>query len=157
HNDVRIISDPWLVGSCYWRSWWNFPEPPAQLIENLKPDYIYITHLHWDHFHGVSLRKLFPQDIRILVPKVPTRRMVTDLKWLGFYNITEIPHGSQVHLGKNFTLNSYQFGPSVDSAMLLSGGGYTLFNCNDCKYFGLPLRQITRHFPKIDFVLRSHS
>jgi UDP-MurNAc hydroxylase len=83
--------------------------------------------------------------------------MVRDLEWLGFYNVTEIPHGSQVHLGKDFTLSSYQFGPSVDSAMLLSGGGYTLFNCNDCKYFGLPLRQITRRFPKIDFVLRSHS
>src|SRR5262249_61446822 len=28
---------------------------------------------------------------------------------------------------------------------------------HDCKYFGLPLRQITKRFPKIDFVLRSHS
>ena len=83
--------------------------------------------------------------------------MVRDLAWLGFRNVTEIPHGSEVRLAKDFTLHSYQFGPGVDSAMLLSGEGLTLFNANDCKYFGLPLQQITRRFPKIDFVLRSHS
>jgi UDP-MurNAc hydroxylase len=32
-----------------------------------------------------------------------------------------------------------------------------LFNCNDAKFFGLPLRQILRDYPKIDFILRSHS
>ena len=157
HNGVRIVSDPWLIGSCYWRSWWNFPEPPAALIENLQPDYIYLTHLHWDHFHGVSLKKLFAPTTHILVPKVPTRRMLRDLDWLGFRNVTEIPHGSEMRLSEDFTLHSYQFGLGVDSAMLLSGGGYTLFNCNDCKCFGLPLQQITNRFPKIDFVLRSHS
>lgn len=157
HRGVKLVSDPWLIGSCYWRSWWNFPEPSAKLIENLEADFIYITHLHWDHFHGVSLKKLFPRDTHILVPKIPTRRMPRDLEWLGFRNVSEIPHGSQYQLGEDFSLTSYQFGPSGDSAMLLSGGGYTLFNCNDCKYFGLPLRQIMRRFPKIDFTLRSHS
>src|SRR5882762_2708746 len=124
HNGVRIVSDPWLIGSCYWRSWWNFPEPHAELIEHLNPNFVYITHLHWDHFHGASLKKLFSPDVHILVPKVPTERMVRDLKWLGFHNVTEIAHGSEIQLGKDFTLSSYQFGPSVDSAMLLSGGSY---------------------------------
>jgi UDP-MurNAc hydroxylase len=32
-----------------------------------------------------------------------------------------------------------------------------LFNANDCKYFGLPLRDLLSRFKKIDFVLRSHS
>ena len=157
HNGVKIVSDPWLIGSCYWRSWWNFPEPSEELVTGLNPDFIYITHLHWDHFHGASLKKLFSPDTHILVPKVPTRRMVKDLEWLGFKNVTEIPHGTSIRLGNDFTLWSYQFGLGVDSAMVLTGGGYTLFDCNDCKLFGLPLRQISRRFPKFDFVLRSHS
>src|SRR5262249_22372528 len=157
HNGVRIISDPWLLGSCYWRSWWNFPEPPADLIEGLKPDYIYLTHLHWDHFHGASLKKLFSRTTPILVPQVPTTRMLRDLAWLGFHNVTEVPHGGQIQLGKDFALHSYQFDIAVDSAVLLVGGGYTIFNCNDCKSFGLPLKQITNRFPKIDFVLKSYS
>jgi UDP-MurNAc hydroxylase len=157
HRGARIVFDPWLIGSCYWRSWWNFPEPDPQLIENLRPDFVYLTHLHWDHFHGPSLKKLFEPKTTILVPKVPTLRMVHDLRWLGFHNVLEIPHGKRVQLGADFQLSSYQFGLAVDSGAVISGGGYTLFNCNDCKFFGLPLRQILNDYPKIDFVFRSHS
>jgi len=77
---------------------------------------------------------------------------------LGFRNITEVPHGASLKLGNDLTLFSYQFNfLGVDSAMLLSGGGRTILNSNDCKLFGWPLRQITHAFPRIDFVLRSHS
>jgi UDP-MurNAc hydroxylase len=157
HRGVRLVCDPWLIGSCYWRSWWNFPEPPAELIQKLDAQYVYLTHLHWDHFHGPSLQKLFDPQTIIIVPKVPTRRMVSDLQWLGFKNIIEVPHGKQVQLGEDFTLRSYQFGVGVDSGAIVSGGGHHLFNCNDTKFFGLPLHQIMSDFPKIDFIFRSHS
>jgi UDP-MurNAc hydroxylase len=156
HRGTSLVIDPWLVGSCYWRSWWNFPEPPAAILEGLKPDYIYLTHLHWDHFHGVSLKRFSPKT-PILVPKACTDRMVRDLAWLGFHDVREIDHGDHVDLGPDFRLHSFQFGLGVDSAAILEGGGTTLFDCNDCKLFGLPLQQITDRFPKIDFVLRSHS
>jgi len=157
HQGVRLICDPWLIGSCYWRSWWNFPEPDAALARSLAPQFIYLTHLHWDHFHGPSLQKLFDPKTTFIVPKVPTKRMIEDLRWLGFDDIVEIPHGGRFALGPDFELRSYQFGFGVDSAAVISGGGYTLFNCNDCKFFGLPLRQILRDHPRIDFVFRSHS
>ena len=157
HNGVRLVCDPWLIGSCYWRSWWNFPEPDPALVENLAPQFIYLTHLHWDHFHGPSLKKLFSPKTTILVPKVPTRRMLQDLKWLGFSHVIEIPHGGRHRLGPDFELCSYQFGLTVDSAAVIRGGGYTLFNCNDAKFFGLPLKQVLNDFPKIDFIFRSHS
>jgi UDP-MurNAc hydroxylase len=157
HNGVSIVCDPWLIGSCYWRSWWNFPEPDPLLIHDLRPQFIYLTHLHWDHFHGASLQKLFDPKTTVLVPKVPTRRMVEDLNWLGFHDIIEIPHGGRIELGPDLVLRSYQFGLGVDSAAVISGGGYTLFNCNDCKFFGLPLRQVLHDYPKIDFIFRSHS
>ena len=157
HGDIRIVCDPWLIGSCYWRSWWNFPEPDPEWVTDLRADFVYLTHLHWDHFHGPSLQKLFRPETRILVPKVPTRRMVEDLNYLGFRDVVEISHGASVALGRDFSLHSYQFGLGVDSAVVIAGGGLNLFNCNDAKFFGLPLRQIMRHHPKIDFIFRSHS
>lgn len=157
HKGIKVLTDPWLLGSCYWRSWWNFPEPPRLVIENIEPDYIYLTHLHWDHFHGPSLRKLFNPDVKFIVPKVQTTRMVDDLRWLGFTNIFEIPHGKELKIGDDFHLASYQFGLGVDSAVVFSGGGTTILNANDCKLFGMALKQLLSRFPKIDFALRSHS
>ena len=62
-KNKSILFDPWISGSAYWRSWWNFPEPTSienliQSLSSCKQIYIYITHLHWDHFHGPTLRKL---------------------------------------------------------------------------------------------------
>jgi UDP-MurNAc hydroxylase len=156
-NGTSILIDPWVIGSCYWRSWWNFPEPDRELVRSIKPDYIYITHLHWDHFHGPSLH-LFDPDTKILVPRAPTTRMVDDLRMLKFHNIHEIPHGSGFELAPGFRIHSYQFGPvSIDSAAILTDGERVLFDANDCKLFGRSLRHIQERFPKIDFVFRSHS
>lgn len=156
HEGVSVLVDPWLIGSCYWRSWWNFPEPDKALLDSLKPDYIYLTHLHWDHFHGPSLR-LFDKQTKILVPLVNTLRMVKDLHALGFKNIEEISHGTGVNLGKDFEIYSYQYGTIVDSAVVLTDGKTNIFNFNDCKFFGIPLRQIIQRFKKVDFALRSYS
>ncbi len=152
-----ILTDPWFLGTCYWRSWWNFPEPAPELIDSLKPSSIYITHLHWDHFHGPSLRRFKP-DIRIFVPKLPTDRMVRDLNAMGYRNVVEIPHGGHCEIWPGCRLHSYQFGAFFsNSAAVISDGRTTIVDLNDCKLFGLPLRQLTSDFPGIDFVLRSHS
>ena len=77
---ASVLCDPWLVGSCYWRSWFNFPEPDPELIRDLAPTWLFLTHLHWDHFHGPSLRR-FPRDTPVLVRMKITRRIrsVADL------------------------------------------------------------------------------
>lgn len=156
HAGSQLICDPWLFGSCYWRSWWNLPEPDPALIAGLKPDYVYLTHLHWDHFHGPSLRR-FDRNTAMLVPKLPTRRMVTDLHYLGFRNVVEIPHGGSVELTKGLKVWSYQFGLSSDSALVISNGNTTILNANDCKLFGSTFRSILLRHRPIDFLLRSHS
>ena len=62
HKDIRLLIDPWIFGSCYWRSWWNYPEVSRTLLETINPTHIYLTHLHWDHYHGPSLRKFHDID-----------------------------------------------------------------------------------------------
>ena len=153
-----LLIDPWFVGSCYWRSWWNFPTPEKSLIDSLKPDYVYITHLHWDHYHAPSLRRLKSRP-KYLLPKAPTTRMVDDLKAsAGYDDHLEMPHGKTIRLGDDFEVTSYQFGPfCIDSAIVIKSGNTVLLNVNDTKFFGWPLKQITAKYPKIDFVFRSHS
>jgi UDP-MurNAc hydroxylase len=153
---ISLMTDPWLRGSCYWRSWWNYPKaaPIATRLETL--DYIYITHMHWDHYHGPSLRKL-PKNATVLIPEAHLDRMRKDLKACGRDKIMEIPHGKTLQLGNGLSVSSYQFGICLDSALIISDGKTTLADMNDCKITGLPLRQILHRHPKVDFMLRSHS
>ena len=151
-----LICDPWLIGSSYWRSWWNYPPVSKDLIDSLRPDFIYLTHIHWDHFHGASLKK-FRNDIPIIVPRGNYSRIKDDLYYLGYQNIIELKHGETYKLDDNFTITSYQFWVFLDSALLIECDGIKLLNLNDSKHMGLTLKQITRRHKPIDFVFRSHS
>lgn len=151
-----LLFDPWLIGSTYWRSWWNYPPVSRELIESLRPDFIYLTHIHWDHFQSVSLRR-FPQETPVLIPRGNGLRMKRDLHQIGFRNVREIRHGETVELAPGFKLTSWQFYPFTDSAAVVECEGTVLFNCNDAKFMGAPLRQILKRHPRIDFVFRSHS
>jgi UDP-MurNAc hydroxylase len=159
HLDVRLLIDPWLIGSCYWRSWWNYPEVPADLLEQIRPTHIYITHLHWDHYHGPSLRRFLADDPVILLPKSPTIRMVKDMRRdFRFSRIRELSHGKKYPLGPDFAIYSYQFNPVfIDSSLVVESANACLFNANDSKVFGLSLRQIIQRHPQFDLVFRSHS
>jgi UDP-MurNAc hydroxylase len=155
-RDCSLVMDPWLVGSCYWRSWWNYPPPPRAVINGLSPDFIYITHLHWDHFHGPSLKR-FDRDTPVLIPQATFGRMVEDLEDIGFTDVRELVHGKSYPLKGGTVVTSYQFGMALDSALLIDTGEGVLFNANDCKLMGWPLKQIVRRHPRIDFVFKSHS
>ena len=155
HNGCSVVIDPWMVGSCYWRSWWSFPEIPIT-PEFLRPNYFYISHIHWDHSQGPSLRK-FSRETSILIPRDRQDRMKRDLNAIGFRNVTEIPHGSPYRLSEDLDLIPYLFGIFADSPVVLSSRRVTLLNANDCKIVGLPLKRLLRDHPKIDFAFRSHS
>lgn len=153
----ELITDPWLIGSCYWRSWWNYPPVPRALVDSLRPDFIYLTHLHWDHFQGPSL-KLFPADTPVLVPFDRYERMRRDLKAIGMENIREVRHGERVELAPGLAIRSYHFSPFVtDSAVVIEAGDTVLLNANDAKLAGAPLRQVLNDYPRVDFCFRSHS
>lgn len=156
-SGCELVCDPWLVGSTYWRSWWNYPPVPSELVKSLKPDFIYLTHLHWDHFQSVSLRR-FPPETQVLVPYDRYGRMTHDLAKVGMKNVRELRHGERIELASGFALTSYHFSPLVtDSAPVIEADGVTLFNANDAKFAGAPLKQILRRHPRVDFCLRSHS
>src|SRR4051794_18696259 len=153
----ELVCDPWLVGSTYWRSWWNYPPVPAELVDSLAPDFIYLTHLHWDHFQSVSLKR-FDRDTPVLVPYDRYERITRDLRKVGMRNVREIRHGERVELAPGFAVRSFHFAPFVtDSALAIEAEGVVLLNANDAKFAGAPLNQILKLYPRVDFCFRSHS
>jgi len=152
-----LIMDPWLIGSCYWRSWWNYPPVDRDSVDNLKVDAVYITHVHWDHWHGPSLKSLFSKDTLIITHDEPNKRSVNDLMNIGFKNIKLLKHGETFELG-DIKITPYQFGLFLnDSALVIETPNMKLLNANDCKIAGTALRSIINRHGPFDFALRSHS
>src|SRR2546430_11302902 len=42
---ASLITDPWVVGSTYWRSWWNYPKASDAWRQVTDLDYVAITHM----------------------------------------------------------------------------------------------------------------
>lgn len=156
-SEAKLIMDPWLIGSCYWRSWWNYPPVKKEELSNLKVDAVYITHVHWDHWHGPTLKKLFPKDTLIITHEEPNGRSVRDLKDIGFGNIKLLKHGESFKI-KDITITPYQFGLFLnDSALVIETSDSKILNANDCKIAGTALKQILNKHGQFDLALRSHS
>ncbi len=166
-SNCSIICDPWLVGSAYWRSWFNFPAPPVydELIKRWSKQetlYFYITHLHWDHFHGPSIKKIInncSNNYKFLIPKTPEKRLLLDLKSIvGKDKIIELKHSQKYNLVDDLSILSFQSGPFfADSAVSIFSKNFSLLNLNDAKLFKFSMAHLLSLIPKPNYVLRSHS
>jgi len=57
-SNVTILTDPWFTNGAYDGSWYQYPEiDPFQYIS--EPDYIYISHIHPDHYDPKFILRLF--------------------------------------------------------------------------------------------------
>ncbi len=151
----RILVDPWLSGSCYWRSWWHFPPNTPIRQEFLEPDYVYLTHHHFDHFHYPSLRRI-SKTARVLIPRFGVDVMRHELDQLGFKDVTEMAHGKPMQVSGGTRVASYQYGPD-DSAFVVERDGVVLADLNDCKIKGPAARPMLKAFGPPTFVFKSHS
>lgn len=155
HN-TSIIIDPWLLGSCYWRSWWNFPEPQFDEEEIRNVDAVLISHIHWDHWHGPTLKKLL-KGKPVFIPDEPGLRSEQDLHSIGFSKVRRVSHGRPFAVG-DIKIWMYQFGLFLnDAAIVIEADGILVLNANDAKIAGLALSDLLSRHGRFDFALRSHS
>ncbi|HEY7106937.1 MAG TPA: MBL fold metallo-hydrolase [Acidimicrobiia bacterium] len=150
-----ILVDPWLVGSCYWRSWWHYPPTSDPSPELLAPDYVYLTHHHFDHFHFPSMRRI-DRRAHVLVPEFGVDVLAGEVRNLGFPEVMELPHGQVVQLGPDVRVASYQYGTD-DTVFVVADGDVVLVDINDCKIRGRALEQVKQDFGRPTFVFKSYS
>jgi len=126
-----LATDPWLIGSCYWRSWWLERYPSKQQIEQLtQVAHVYLTHEHPDHFHTPSLRRIGVGP-RALVPELSRDSMGEYLRQRGM-RADVMPAGSWVALTEQVRALSM---PTVanDSALLIDTPHALIANINDAR------------------------
>jgi UDP-MurNAc hydroxylase len=152
---TSLLVDPWLVGSCYWRSWWHYPPTAEPTTELLSPGFLFLTHHHFDHFHYPTMRRI-DRRTQVVIPKFGVDVMAGELRGLGFTGVTELPHGEVMELGDGLRIACFQYGFD-DTALLVSDGNHVIADFNDCKVRGGSLRQIRNMFGPITFLLKNHS
>lgn len=154
HNGVQVLCDPWLTDGAYYGSWYHYPELACRPEDFSGVDYIYISHVHPDHFDPATLRRL-PRSIPVLIHSYAEKFLLRMIEQLGF-TVREIAHRDIMPLGADFTLEClaadgcdpvvcgrffgcrmptpYTKTIQIDSLAVFHGGGRTVVNANDCHY-----------------------
>ena len=67
-QNVKVLCDPWFVDGEFYGSWAHYPPLNFSPEELNDVDYIYISHIHPDHFSTKTLTKM-NKEIPVLFHK----------------------------------------------------------------------------------------
>lgn len=131
-TDVKILCDPWFTDGIYDGSWYTYPkvQDPVLLIGDV--DYVYISHIHPDHYDPFFLRDFFKfwGEKTLLVSNQKANYLLKKASADGF----KVKVIDQLIIG-NTTLNIIPNETSspfdVDSALTVNHQGLSFLNLND--------------------------
>lgn len=133
-----VLCDPWFVPAFH-GSWFVFPRNDGLDTSQFeRPDYLYVSHLHGDHFDAPFLQERVDKATPVLLPAFPTPELERGLRGLGFEHFIHCPDGEAVTLPNNlevriFTATAPSDGPIGDSAILISDPSGRVLDQNDCR------------------------
>jgi UDP-MurNAc hydroxylase len=133
-----ILCDPW-VNPAYFASWFPFPDNSQLDWESLgRTDYLYVSHLHRDHFDAAHLTRFVSKAATVLLPEYPTSELRDQLAELGFTRFLETKTNEVLTLDGGLrvmiqALTSPTDGPIGDSSLWVEYGGVRLLNQNDAR------------------------
>jgi UDP-MurNAc hydroxylase len=158
-----ILCDPW-VNPAYFASWFPFPDNSRLDWDTLGDcEYLYISHLHKDHFDARHLSAHVNKDAVVLLPDFPVPDLRNELQKLGFHRFFETSDSVRHRLSGPkgdldimvIALRAPADGPIGDSALVVSDGATTIFNMNDARPVDLDV--LTSEFGHVDVHLLQYS
>ncbi|MEV6068362.1 Rieske 2Fe-2S domain-containing protein [Nocardia sp. NPDC052001] len=136
-----ILCDPW-VNPAYFASWVPFPDNTQLDWDALgNCDFLYVSHLHRDHFDAKHLADKINKDATVLLPDYPVPDLRRELEQLGFTKFFEtedsVKHtvtgpGGDLEI-MIIALRAPADGPIGDSGIVVSDGETVCFNMNDAR------------------------
>ena len=130
-----VLCDPW-VNPAFFGSWFPFPDNSDLDWAALgRADYLFVSHLHRDHFDAELLGRHVRKDTTVLLADFPTDELERELAALGFRNFLRTESGVPTERdGLRIMITSLtgpSDGPIGDSALSLDDGRTVLLNQND--------------------------
>lgn len=134
----RILCDPWF-NPAYFGSWFPFPDNSGVDQAALgDAEYLYVSHLHHDHFDPEWLRTHMSKDTRVLLPDYPVPDLRRAMEELGFRHfvhtrdqeVHELDGSLRVMIN---ALTTPTDGPIGDSALVVEDSTARILNQNDAR------------------------
>ena len=133
-EDCKILCDPWFTQGAFGGTWFHFPYKRIKPIDIGFCDYIYVSHIHPDHYDYIWLKdylKVFPKSKVIIANWSRVNPLSLKMKRDGIKNTeaTKIDHKKT-----NISLFPHDNGsPSdIDSALIVTSSKGQVVNMNDC-------------------------
>ncbi|MFE3257800.1 Rieske 2Fe-2S domain-containing protein [Nocardia sp. NPDC059091] len=136
-----ILCDPW-VNPAYFGSWFPFPDNTQLDWDELgNCDFLYVSHLHRDHWDAKHLADKVSKDATVLLPDYPVPDLKRELEKLGFTKFVETEDSVKTTVtgpGGDLdimiiALRAPADGPIGDSALVVADGETVCFNMNDAR------------------------
>lgn len=134
-NDLRICCDPWFTQKIYHGAWYQYPvvENP---IERIGPiDYVYVSHIHRDHYDPPFLQELLRANpnCQVLIGTENQAFLRDKMLREGFMprSLDRLSVGAtELAIIPNFEDAEI----NIDSALVVKGDGHIVVAMNDCAY-----------------------
>ncbi|ALG83362.1 MBL fold metallo-hydrolase [Gordonia phthalatica] len=158
-----ILCDPW-VNPAYFASWIPFPDNTELDWKKLGDcDYLYVSHLHRDHYDRQNLLDNVNKDATVLLPDYPVPDLRHELESLGFTKFVETDDSTKHTVsGPNgdldimiIALRAPADGPIGDSGLIVDDGETVCFNMNDARPVDLDM--VNEQFGRVDVHLLQYS
>ena len=144
-----ILCDPWF-NPAYFASW--FPFPSNEKVDRAKlgnPTYLYVSHLHHDHYDPQFLREYVSKDTTVLLPDYPIDLLERALRGLGFTKFIHTKNGQAMEVdGLRLMIMAMTApidGPLGDSGLMVDDGETRIFDQNDSRPIDIDL--LSSHGP----------
>lgn len=134
HENIRLITDPWLFGSAFNNGWTLLSESKFRTQDFQNITHIWFSHEHPDHFHPFVLKSIpenFRKNIVILFQNTLDHRVAEKCKRLGFKKVIEMKPEEYVYLNNSFKIKCVPNG-TYDSWFYAVVGNKKILNINDC-------------------------
>ena len=132
-----ILCDPWF-NPAYFASW--FPFPSNEKVDRTKlinPTYLYVSHLHHDHYDPQFLREYVSKDTTVLLPDYPIDLLERALRGLGFTRFIHTQNGQAQEINglrvMIMAMTAPIDGPLGDSGLMVDDGETRIFDQNDSR------------------------
>ena len=134
-KDAKICCDPWFTQQIYHGSWFQYPviEDPVKRIGPV--DYVYVSHIHRDHYDHTFLQELVEANPKceVIIGTENQSFLRDKMKRDGFQprSVDYLKVGStELAIIPNHEDSEI----NIDSALVVKGDGHIVVNLNDCPY-----------------------